>query len=42
MIVSINPKPSLSEFKSLMACTDILLNEDALKRPEYYITVNAK
>lgn len=38
MIVSINPKPSLSEFKSLMARTDILLNEDALIRPEYYIT----
>ena len=38
MIVSVNPKPSLSEFKSLMARTDIFLNEDALRRPEYYVT----
>ena len=38
MIVSVNPKPSLSEFKSLMTRTDILLNEDAAKRPAYYVT----
>lgn len=36
MIISVNPKPSLSDFKSLMARTDELLNKDALKRPEYY------
>lgn len=38
MIVSVNSKPSLSEFKSLMVCANTLLNEDALKRPEYYVT----
>ncbi|MGM9666708.1 MAG: hypothetical protein ACI3XN_01470 [Eubacteriales bacterium] len=37
MIVSVNPKPNLSEFKSLMARTDMLLNKDAIKRPEYYV-----
>ncbi len=38
MIVSVNSKPALSEFESLMSRTNILLNEDALKRPEYYVT----
>ena len=38
MIVSVNPKPDLSEFKSLMKNTDKLLNDDARKRPEYYVT----
>lgn len=38
MIISVNPKPSLSEFQSLMTNTDILLNKDALKRPGYYVT----
>lgn len=36
MIVSINPKPSMSEFVSLMRRTDELLNHDALQRPKYY------
>lgn len=38
MIVSVNPKPSMSEFELLMNNTDRLLNEDALNRPEYYAT----
>lgn len=38
VIISVNPNPSLSEFQSLMRNTDILLNEDALARPEYYST----
>lgn len=37
MIISVNPKPSLQEFESLMARTDELLNKDALERPEYYV-----
>ncbi len=36
MIISVNPKPSLSEFKRLMEQTNAILNEDALKRYEYY------
>lgn len=36
MIVSVNPTPSLGEFKSLMTRTDALLNQDALARPKYY------
>lgn len=36
MIVSENPKPSLVEFKRLMANTDILLNQEAIGRDEYY------
>lgn len=36
MIVSENPDPSLSEFKALMKNTDLFLNRDALKRPDYY------
>lgn len=36
MIVSNNPKPALTEFHSLMQKTDILLNDDASKREEYY------
>jgi len=36
MIVSVNPKPTISEFSSLMHNTDCLLNEDARKRPAYY------
>ena len=38
MIVSVNPKPTLSEFSALMAKTDQILNEDASKRPDYYAT----
>jgi hypothetical protein len=38
MIVSVNPKPTLDEFVVLMRRTDALLNDDALKRPSYYIT----
>lgn len=36
MLVSVNPNPSLAEFKTLMAKTDLLLNQDALSRPNYY------
>lgn len=37
MIISENPKPSLHEFKRLMAATDSILNEDALLREDYYV-----
>lgn len=40
MIVSINPKPTMSEFVSLMKHTDELLNADALNRPTYYKSRN--
>lgn len=36
MIVSLNPKPTLSEFSDLMKKTDFLLNDDAKRRPQYY------
>ena len=36
MIVSNNPMPELSEFKSLMKTTDTLLNKDAIIRHDYY------
>ncbi len=36
MIVSLNTKPSLSEFRALMKRTDCFLNADALKRHDYY------
>lgn len=36
MIVAENPEPALDEFKALMERMDDLLNEDALKRPDYY------
>ena len=36
MIVSVNPKPSLDDFSALMQKTDVLLNDDAKKRPQYY------
>lgn len=35
MIVSVNSKPDLIEFKNLMLKTDRALNEDAKKRPKY-------
>ena len=38
MIVSVNAKPTFEEFKALMLKTDILLNQDALSRPDYYAT----
>lgn len=38
MIVSENSKPQLNEFKELMKKTDIVLNDDAQRRPEYYAT----
>ncbi len=38
MLISVNPHPSLLEFQQLMQKTDALLNEDALKRPDYYVT----
>lgn len=36
MIVSVNPKPAMAEFVSLMKRTDELLNHDAFLRPGYY------
>lgn len=36
MLISVNPNPSLSEFKTLMAKTDRFLNQDAHVRPNYY------
>ena len=36
MIVSVNSKPELLEFKKLMKRTDQLLNEDAKKRNEHF------
>lgn len=36
MIISENPKPSLTEFKRLMAATDQFLNQDASVREDYY------
>lgn len=36
MLFSVNPKPSLDEFRSLMKRTDDILNRDALLRPDYY------
>ena len=38
MIISVNPKPTLTEFKDLMGRTDIILNADASVRPNYYAT----
>ena len=38
MIVSENTKPHLIEFKTLMEKTDIILNDDAQRRPQYYAT----
>lgn len=40
MIVSVNPKPAMPEFVSLMKRTDELLNHDALQRPKYYASRN--
>lgn len=40
MIVSVNPKPPISEFRTLMKKTDAFLNQDALDRPKYYVTRN--
>lgn len=36
MIISVNPQPTLEEFKQLMLKTDELLNDDARRRPKYY------
>lgn len=36
MIVSVNPKPAMADFVTLMKNTDRLLNHDALQRPTYY------
>ena len=38
MLFSVNPNPSLPEFQELMRKTDIILNDDALKRPQYYVS----
>ena len=40
MLISVNPKPDLSEFRNLMRKTDTYLNQDAVKRPDYYKTRN--
>lgn len=37
MIISVNPRPTMSEFASLMERTDALLNHDAQQRPTYYV-----
>ena len=42
MIISVNPKPSLAEFRKLMEYTDIFLNNDARSRPEYYVKRGGK
>lgn len=36
MIVSLNPKPTMHEFSSLMQQTDLLLNYEASINPGYY------
>ncbi|MBR2189471.1 MAG: hypothetical protein IJ860_08720 [Eubacterium sp.] len=36
MIISVNPKPSIEEFKRLMEKTDRFLNDDAVRRQSYY------
>lgn len=36
MIISTDPSPNPDQFKALMAKTDMLLNEDARRRPTYY------
>lgn len=38
MIISVNTSPPLVEFENLMKKTDLLLNDDAKKRPDYYKT----
>lgn len=38
MLISVNPKPTMAEFSSLMKRTDRFLNLDALKKPKYYAT----
>lgn len=42
MIISVNPKPQLEDFKKLMSKTDKLLNEDAKNRHDYYLTRGGK
>lgn len=42
MIVSTNPKPTLPEFSALMNRTDQYLNQDALKRHDYYAQRSGK
>lgn len=37
MIISENPKPTLDEFRRLMAETDAWLNSDAQRREDYYV-----
>ncbi|MFR2028091.1 MAG: hypothetical protein ACLS44_00245 [Christensenellales bacterium] len=36
MIISVNPRPAIPEFVSLMKHADEFLNRDALQRPKYY------
>ena len=40
MLISVNPHPSLHEFQQLMKKSDNILNEDALKRHNYYASRN--
>lgn len=42
MLVSVNPKPSLPEFQHLMLKANQFLNDDARKRPNYYVTRGGK
>lgn len=42
MIISNNRQPSLSEFMSLLTTATNSLNEDAIRRGEYYLTRNAQ
>lgn len=40
MIFSENPKPEMAEFQELMRKTDLILNEDAVRREAYYASRN--
>ena len=40
MLISVNPHPTIDEFRILMRRTDEALNKDALLRPDYYVTRN--
>lgn len=40
MIISLNPKPTMEEFKNLMQRTDVLLNRYAAQNQAYYKTRN--
>lgn len=42
MIISVNSRPDINEFKSLMKRVDSFLNSDARKRPLYYAEKSRK